>query len=131
MRHLLPALGLLALMVAPAAAEDQSGRYMLKDVKDGFIRLDTKTGAVSHCELRGTQWICESVADDRQVLQQEIAKLENENAQLKKRMGELESKPGIELPSDADLDRVMGFFERMMKRLIEFARGLDRSGQET
>lgn len=123
--------GLLAALALPAGAEEQPGRYVLKDVKDGFIRLDTKTGAVSHCELRSPQWICESVADDRQVLQQEIAKLENENALLKKRVGELESQRGAQLPSDADLDRVMGFFERMMKRLIEFARGLDRSGQET
>lgn len=130
MKALIPAFGLLAALAASAGAEE-AGRYVLKDVKDGFIRLDTRTGAVSHCETRDAQWICESVADDRQVLQQEIAKLENENAALKKRVSELESKRGLELPSDADLDRVMGFFERMMKRLIEFARGLDTSGQET
>ncbi|MGE0213483.1 MAG: hypothetical protein AB7S41_17470 [Parvibaculaceae bacterium] len=131
MKLIIPALGLAAALALPAAAAEEAGRYVLKDVKDGFIRLDTRTGAVSHCLPRTTQWICESVADDRQVLQQEIAKLENDNAALKKRVSELESKRGVELPSDADLDRVMGFFERMMKRLIEFARGLDPSGQET
>jgi len=131
---LLAVLMAAALSACVAAAADTTGRYVLKDVEGGFIRLDTQTGAVSHCRPRDGQWMCESLADDREVLQKEIADLERENNDLRKRVAELEGadKPSVELPSDADLDRLMGFFERLMKRVIEFARGLESPpGQET
>ncbi len=131
--RILALLAALCALSLSASAQD-AGRYVLKDVEGGFIRLDSQTGAVSHCRPSGSQWVCESLADDREVLQKEIAELERENADLKKRVAELEGgkRPAIELPSDADLDRLMGFFERLMKRVIDFARGLDQpTGQET
>lgn len=123
-----------ATLALPAHATEVTGRYVLKDVEGGFIRLDTQTGAVSHCRARDSQWACAVVADDREALQSEIGELERENADLKRRVAELESarRPALELPTDADIDRLMGFFERMMKRVIEFARGVERPpGQET
>lgn len=124
----------LALLLAgPAAAE---GRYVLKDVEGGFIRLDTETGAVSHCGVRNETWRCEPVADAQAALQDEINRLAQENAELAQQLAELDGGPGrtpsIELPSDEDLDRVFGIFERFMQRFFDFARGLNEdTGKET
>jgi hypothetical protein len=124
-RSLPIALALLAGLLAAPAVGEEAGRYVLKDVEGGYLRLDTRTGALSHCRPRERQWLCESVADDRKVLQDEIAALESENAKLKERIAELESQPRLKLPSQQDLDRAMSLFERLMKRLMDFARNLD------
>jgi hypothetical protein len=126
----------LALMlVGPAGAAE--GRYVLKDVEGGFIRLDTETGAVSHCAVRNETWRCEPVADAQAALQDEINRLAQENAELEQQLaGRDPREPGIapplELPSDEDLDRVFGIFERFMQRFMDFARGLNEdTGKET
>jgi hypothetical protein len=127
-------LGLALLLAGPAGAAE--GRYVLKDVEGGFIRLDTETGAVSHCSVRNETWRCEPVADAQAALQDEINRLAQEKAELEQQLAELNGEPGrapsIELPSDEDLDRVFGIFERFMQRFFDFARGLNEdSGKET
>ena len=129
-----PAALALVLTIPAAAAE---GRYVLKDVEGGFIRLDTETGAVSHCGLRNETWRCEPVADAQAALQDEINRLAQENAELAQQLAELDDgeprrAPALELPSDEDLDRVFGIFERFMQRFIDFARSLNEdTGRET
>lgn len=129
-----PAALALVLTVSAGAAE---GRYVLKDVEGGFIRLDTETGAVSHCGLRNETWRCEPVADAQAALQDEINRLAEENAALEQRLAELEqgepgTGPRVELPSEEDIDRIFGVFERFMQRFIDFARSLNEDpGRET
>lgn len=121
----------LALIPLPTSAAE-TGRYVLKDVEGGFIRLDTQTGAVAHCRAREGEWRCDTVADDRQVLQDHISALQKESADLKHRIAELEAEllehpdaiPKVELPSDQELDQVFGFFEKLMRRFIDLARTL-------
>lgn len=133
-----PALVLgLAVMLAGPAGAAETGRYVLKDVEGGFIRLDTETGAVSHCGQRNETWRCEPVADAQAALQDEINRLAQENAELERQLAELNdgepgSAPSIELPSDEDLDRVFTMFEKFMQRFMDFARGLNEdTGKET
>ena len=129
-------LGLALLLAGPAGAAE-IGRYVLKDVEGGFIRLDTETGAVSHCSVRNETWRCEPVADAQAALQDEINRLAQEKAELEQQLAELDGgepgrAPALELPSDEDLDRVFGIFERFMQRFFDFARGLNEdSGKET
>lgn len=131
-RAVLIAVVLAALSVGPAAAAEP-GRYVMEPVEDGFIRLDTETGTVSHCRSRDGHWRCESLADERQALDEEIGRLVEENQALKQRVAELEAELGgdpssgssLKLPSEEDLNRIMGFFEDVMRRLIDMARGLN------
>lgn len=46
---------------------------------------------------------------------------------MKARLADLEKAKGrqFNLPSDADLNRLMGMFETMMRRFMDFARSLD------
>ena len=59
---------------APAAADDRAraGRYAVQPSADGFIRLDTETGAVSHCGRREGVWFCEKLVEDQTALKSGI-----------------------------------------------------------
>ena len=71
--------------------------------------------------------------DERSALETEIARLQGENATLKKELlarglpvpgvpgqsGAKPSEPELKLPSDAEVDKVMSFLEKAWRRLIE------------
>jgi hypothetical protein len=128
----------LTAIAAPAQAQSapdsENGRYTFSQVPDGMLRLDTRTGAVSICAKKDAGWACNSVPDERQALENEIARLQGENGALKKEMlarglplpGGVASAPTgnqrelnlkVPLPSDAEIDRVMSALEKMWRRL--------------
>lgn len=121
---------------AQPAPDSENGRYSFSQVPDGMLRLDTRTGAVSICAKKDTNWACTSVPDERQALENEIARLQRENGALKKDLlarglplpGGVASAPAdrqrelnlkVPLPSDAEIDRVMSAFEKMWRRLVD------------
>ena len=133
-------LAALAAFAPPASAQtapdSENGRYSFSGVPDGMLRLDTRTGQVSLCAKQATGWACSAVPDERAALENEIARLQRENGALKKDMlarglplpGGVASGPPanqrelnlkVPLPSDAEIDRVMGAFEKMWRRLID------------
>jgi hypothetical protein len=141
---ILPAAG-LALIIALGYASAQTsqpdtenGRYTLNRVDGGWLRLDTRTGAVSTCAQAAGAWTCRLAPDERATLEGELSRAQQENATLKQELikrgialpqgmaqapaGPAKSpeEPAIRLPSDADIDRVMGFMEKVMKRMIDF-----------
>lgn len=141
------ALGAAVAFTAPATAGDATpdaagGRYMFNNTADGVVRLDTQSGQVSLCSQKGINWVCEAAPEDRAVLENEIARLRAENGALKKDIlaRGLPLPPGampetaqnnatqnsatqnsitVPLPSDADLDRMTAFANRMWNRFKE------------
>lgn len=101
-------------LVLPAAAqtagpETEGGRYALRRVDDGLLRVDRETGATSLCRKRGSGWACEAVADDREALEEEIARLSRENAELAIEIGRLQDRlaaldPPRDLPGRTEPD---------------------------
>jgi len=84
-----PLMLLAALAVAapafPVASEEAptalTGRFLLtSDQNEGFVRLDTKTGAVSHCGQKDGTWFCEPLAEAG--LSAELATLNDRVADL-------------------------------------------------
>jgi hypothetical protein len=81
----------LAAGTPPAAAQgaaegaSDNGRFSFKEVPDGLLRLDTRTGQVSLCS-RISEWACRTLADDREALESEIGRLLDENAVLRKQL---------------------------------------------
>jgi len=139
------AIAALALLTVPAVAEEpQPGRFQMTEVENGMLRLDTQTGAVSFCSLADDQWDCKMADDDRAALAASVEELERENVRLSEsidrlrdetkklraRISELqatqgnEDSPTLSLPSDAEMDRVIGFMERLMRRFYAFAQSL-------
>ena len=134
---------------AHAAAVAQSGlpgsedsRYQFNQVEDGYLRLDRKTGHVSLCSHRAVGWSCRAVADDRNAFDGEIARLQDENAALKKALLDRgapstggakseppvarKSEPDLKLPSDAEIERMVAVIEKVWRRLIEMIVNLQK-----
>ncbi len=121
--------GVLLLSAAGSAAAQTSGRFTFQPVEGGMMRLDTETGQVSHCTKVGDGFACRSVADDRAAMQEEIDRLKRENEAL--RTG---AKPpaagGLQLPSEEDIDKAMGLFEKMMRRMMRTFRDETQPGEK-
>lgn len=122
-----------------AAPDSENGRFTFNQAQDGLLRLDTRSGQVSLCSRRSAGWSCHPVPDERAALESEIARLQSENATLKKEMiaravplpGTIKpeaGKPQIELklPNEADVDRLMTFMERIWRRLIEMVQNVQK-----
>src|SRR5262245_10193234 len=125
---------------AQPVPDTENGRYTFSQVADGMLRLDTRSGAVSICAKKESGWACNLVPDERQALENEIARLQRENGTLKKDMlarglplpNGVASAPSVgdqrelnlrvPLPSDADIDRAMSVFEKAWRRLVEIMR---------
>jgi hypothetical protein len=128
MRLLLPALILhglatptLAQPADPATAEN--GRYSMTPVQDGFLRLDTRTGAVAMCRLVNGAPECRLAADERAALENEIGRLQAQNRDLRlKAPGPGDAGPPSGLPSEQDMDKALSFAERFMRRMMRIMR---------
>jgi hypothetical protein len=146
----------LGCAAADSAPDTENGRYTLSQTSNGFVRLDTRTGAVSTCSNNGNGWACFAVPDERKAMDDEIGRLQGENEKLKARLAaregdssgkadealpksdkqagpkaEGERRIEIPLPSDADVDRAMSFLERVWRQLVEMANRVqkDASGK--
>jgi hypothetical protein len=135
---------------APPGADD--GRYTFHRVDDNFVRLDGRTGYVSVCGRESTGWACRAVPDERAALEEAIGRLQGDNATLKKELlakglalpngvrsdppvakdvdkAKSSESPSVKVPSDAELERVMGFIEKVWRRLVEMMVDLQRDMQ--
>jgi hypothetical protein len=106
----------LFTVAAAAASAQTSSRFTFQPVEGGVMRLDTETGRVSYCTRAGADFACRSVADDRAALDDEIDRLKRENERLK--AGAAKPAEKFALPSEAEIDKAMGLFERLMRRMM-------------
>jgi len=142
----------ILLVMAPAMAQEadrpdtEGGRYILRRVDDGLMRVDRDTGVTSFCRKRGGAWVCETVADDREAFEDEIARLAQDNAELAREVGRLKAriarleggpdalaegddetgKPRSKTddPSEDEIDKAMRTVESMMRRFMDMAQEL-------
>ncbi len=125
----------LAQQGAPVA---ENGRYAMTPAPNGFLRMDTRTGAVSLCTLREGNVSCASSADDRGALETENARLTKENAELRDRLAQVTqggaSGPSAQsrrggLPSADEMDKALGFAETFMRRMMRIMREETPNGE--
>ena len=129
-----------AASAQPSTPDSENGRYSFNVVTDGMLRLDTRTGQVSQCIRSDIGWTCKAVPDERSSLEAEIARLQDENATLKKELlarglpvpgvpsppAARPSEPELKLPSDAEVDKVISFLEKAWRRLLEMGREVQK-----
>jgi hypothetical protein len=120
----------LATMLAfcGAALAQTSSRFTFQPVDGGLMRLDAETGHVSLCTKTGDGFACRSVADDRASMQEEIDRLKRENEKLRQTGAKAQPGGGLKLPSEEEIDKAMGVFEKMMRRMMRTFRD---DGQQT
>lgn len=116
---------------AQSADSSENGRFTMSQIGGDMLRLDTRTGQVSQCSRGMAGWTCMAVPDERVALEKEIGRLQTDLLAMRRRLTELEAakketaqKPDdLKLPTDAELDRVMTFMEKVWKRLIDMVQG--------
>ncbi|HSG94663.1 MAG TPA: hypothetical protein VLA28_04035 [Afifellaceae bacterium] len=129
---------LMLAFAGPAAAQSvvRDGRYAIVPVEDGFLRLDTGTGAVSRCTGKIDRLTCRILPDERLAYEAEIGRLEDRIDELESRVAVLEERRPFgsldvpngegELPSEEEIDKVMTLAEKVMRRFFGFVKELKR-----
>jgi hypothetical protein len=85
--------GLFSGNFGPAGAQNQppepaADRYRFQVTDQGVLRLDSRTGRISQCTVGASGAICRSAPDERAALEGEIARLEADNAALRKQLAD-------------------------------------------
>jgi hypothetical protein len=63
--------------------DSQDARFVFHEVDEGILRLDTRLGEMSLCSRQALGWTCRSVPDERKALDAELARVQQENAELR------------------------------------------------
>jgi hypothetical protein len=134
-------------MTAPAVGqtvpESEDGRFTFYRAEGGYLRLDGRSGQVSLCARRTASWLCQAVPDDRTAYENEIARLQGDNAILKKELLKRNlALPGggppevgnpigprqsdSRQPNEGEFNRAMNFFEMLWRRLVETIANIQR-----
>ena len=132
MRALLLAFSIIAVValgVTGVASQEKQGRYVMSPTENGFVRLDTETGAMSVCAQRNGRWICELMEDEAQKLQDEITRLRAEVKRLEEQAAAggapsdapttVEPRKRLELPTEEEVDRALDYFESIFRTFRE------------
>lgn len=132
MRALLLAFSIIAVValgVTGVASQEKQGRYVMSPTENGFVRLDTETGAMSVCAQRNGRWICELMEDEAQKLQNEITRLRAEVKRLEEQAAAggapsdapttVEPRKRLELPTEEEVDRALDYFESIFRKFRE------------
>jgi hypothetical protein len=80
------------------ATPESTSRFAYHKIDDGYLRLDLRSGEVATCRSHPGGWTCTLAAEERTALENEIARLQRDNAVLKNTLLER----GLPLPSPGD-----------------------------
>ncbi|MER8766095.1 hypothetical protein [Mesorhizobium sp. M0998] len=129
LKHVLIPAAVVSLVAASAFSEE-ADRYRLEKSANGYVRMDTQTGAMSLCEERSGQLVCKTAADERAALQDEVDRLQNSVKALDERVAKLENSLAARfestLPSEEDFNKTMGYMERFLRSFMDIVKDMDR-----
>lgn len=122
---LISALGAAACGTAGAAlAQSGEERFTIERTEDGYVRMDTRTGAIALCRETGSRLECSPSVDAPAAPPGDsaaaIAELKARVASLEARLAALEThaRTPPRLPDEAEFERGLGYMERFFRRFI-------------
>lgn len=121
-------LGALALM--PASAAETAERYRLERTQDGYVRLDTQTGAMTLCREADGRLVCAPAAQGAAQGADQGAQASSEIEALRERLRILEGRvsaleggaPVAGLPPEEEFERGIGYMERFFRMFMGLVR---------
>ena len=120
----------LVPLVAPSAHANDAERYRLEKSADGYVRMDTRTGAMSICQEKEGQLVCRLAADERSAFQDEVGRLQDEVRSLDERVAKLENSLAqrleSSLPSEEDFNKTMGYMERFLRSFMGIVKDMEK-----
>ena len=143
MRRPLIAVAGILLLTAPVYAQEPmsgAGRYRITPSEEGFTRLDTQTGAISHCGKRDGIWYCEPMAGADSGVEQRLDELAGEVTRLSEDLAALSGRieslarrldevaAGRSTEEEARRsEEAFGFAEKVMRRFFDMVRDMKRA----
>ena len=132
MRRLLPFAAAVVATAAVAAETPEAGRYLIGASSEGFVRLDTRTGATSHCTRQDGVWRCQPVIEESGALIARLDALSAEVVGLGAALSELTARvdalaagreqPAPTVTGEAPADSNRGLVATAMGRLFALVR---------
>ncbi|AZN97861.1 hypothetical protein EJ066_11485 [Mesorhizobium sp. M9A.F.Ca.ET.002.03.1.2] len=124
----------LVSLVAASSFSAEADRYRLEKSANGYVRMDTQTGAMSICEERAGQLVCKMAADERAAFQDEIDRLESSVKALDERVVKLENSLSARfestLPSEEDFNKTMSYMERFLRGFMGIVKDMEEDSGE-
>lgn len=119
-----------ALLVAVPAQAQEAGRYQLEKTANGYVRLDTRTGAMSTCQDQSGQLVCRMAADEHVAALDEIDRLDAAIEELNTRVAKLENsltaKLESTLPTEEEFNKTMSFMERFIRGFFGIVKDIEK-----
>lgn len=121
---------LLALFATAPAHAQETARYQLEKTANGYVRMDTQTGAMSSCEDKSGQLVCRMAADERTAAMDEIDRLNRSIDDLDGRVARLENslaaKLESSLPSEEEFNKTMSYMERFVRGFLGIVKDMEK-----
>ncbi len=128
--HHLVVPALLVCMTATSAGAEDTARYRLEKTADGYVRMDTQTGAMSKCAEQEGQLVCRMAADERTAFQDEIDRLQTSLKALDERVVKLENSLAArlesQLPSEEEFNQTMSYMERFFRSFLGIVKDMEK-----
>lgn len=124
----IPAIAVIGFGAATVSGQERQGRFVMSPTENGFVRLDTESGAMSVCTQRNDRWVCELMEDEAKALQEEVARLRAEVKRLEEQAALAQRAPGepterperkLELPTEEEIDKALDYFENIFRKFRE------------
>ena len=136
-RAVITGLSMLPLLTGAALAQQSEERYRLERTEDGYVRMDTLTGAMTLCQERGGELACRPASQTGETGSAnvaagtsgaaEIEALRQQVAELEKRVQALESNGGVlDVPLEQEFEQSLNFMERFFRRFIDIVKDLNQ-----
>jgi len=120
-------LTLLPLAVGALAQEEE--RYRLERTEDGYVRMDTRTGAMTLCQEREGELVCRPASESDDPAPAETDALRERIAALEERVEALEKQVESSVPLQEEFEQSLTLMERFFRRFIDIVRGLEEEEQ--